>query len=183
MNSNYRERLTQGLAIGAAALSLIGCDANKNNCDCDCDNEVKTTAPIITKEVDAKRAMLNKCLEDGDPRYHPAYQIAYDKIKADSSPKRTMAYIGSQYSSVHVNLADCGVGIHTGTFACTDKNADSVWENVRATGCSRTPRNIILRYSQSLEDRELNPKLWQSVQEDCNCTFNNVLKNAGEKGQ
>lgn len=178
MKPKYTERFTQGVAISVAALALSGCDDNRNYSD----NDVETTAPTITKEVDAKRAMLNKCLEDGDPKYHPAYIIAHGKIAADSSPTRTMAYVGSVFAQINVNLADCGVNVSTGHYACRDKNADSVWENVRASGCRcTTPLDTILRYSQSIEDREERSEVWQSVQEECNETYNSVLKNAGER--
>ncbi len=166
MKSKYRERLTQGLAIGAV-LALNGCtDPVKIAKDTMHTTEAKVAE---VKSVVKTRLELNTCLQ----KVHPERGVNFELIAKDADllmfDSVNTVYCDSDHSRhLVVELDGCRIFyVSLKAFICTDDNSDGKWENI----VSYAPEYPSL----SSTDEKGNPKKWKRGQDMCNSAFNKCL--------
>lgn len=170
MKPKYTERLTQGLAIGAAALALSGCN-----------DPVKTAKRTVHNvEVAVKSAIdirlkLDACIKEVHPERdfnpwsiwksssskHPIFSRKfYNPLRLDCSP-----------SALHVMpktfIRTCPMAIETKSFVCVDDNANGTWEEV----FEMPTENTLLEPFDKFDA----PAKWSYYQDKCNSAFSECL--------
>jgi len=163
MKPKYTERLKEGLAIGATALALNGCD-------------VSAEAKKVQVEVDT-RMKLNECIR----KAHPERGINTELIWSDVSDMPIFwrlkrfgfdpRVIQCDPDQLIVNLTDCGtIMLKKDTFLCGDEKADGTWE--RVAPASSGPDLL------TPADQTKDPAKWKTYQGVCNTVFNQCLDQA-----
>jgi hypothetical protein len=170
------ERLTQGLAIGAAVLALNGCDdpikAAREVAD-----DTREKAEKLSSEVDT-RLRLNECLKKSHPERGINTELLWKDVsdlplfillkRAGFEPK----IIGCSPHQAVINLKDCGmIMFKQKDLFCGDENADGVWERTICSAYNGDPTCQPL----SPADRAKNPSKWKKYQDICDTAFNRCL--------
>lgn len=174
MKPEYRERLTQGLAIGAVALALnVGCDP----------------VDLLKKEAEMieARQKMNTCLRSAHHTqvvglnkrvdYKDLGPGLYGRWPTWGVRPRTVQHESIKVSSdrgfMTVLLPECGISLWDFTLNsfCSDRNGDGSWENT-----SGVLKCCALDYVLDIEknDPEALSK-WDACQTACNRAYNRIL--------
>ena len=167
MKPKYTERLTQGLAIGAAALALNGCDGS-----------VKAAKGIVYKVEAAAdtRQKLNACIKQVHPKcdFNPRsliWKISSSQYPLASRKFNNPIVLDCSPSALHVIpetfSRTCPMAIETKNVMCFDEDANGTWEEVIELP---TENILLVRFHKILA-----PAKWSSYQDKCNSAFSECL--------